>query len=98
MRFLIIVGVIVIAFVIYLLGNLAIGIEHYGGFRSVSFAIGMLLSTLGGCLIHARPEGWIIFGGITVALFGVYMILLSFFASNRKIEKIIMSIAKGIPF
>ena len=96
MKLLFTIGILVVAFLIYLVGNLLIGEKRKGGLRSVAFSSGLVASGLGGMLVKTADETVATVAGIILTVGGVFLILMSFFASNRKIEEVVEGMGNGL--
>ncbi len=96
MKILFLIGILVIALVVYLLGNLIFGVKRKGGLRSVAFISGVVASGLGGMLVKTADKTIATVSGSILAVFGVYIILVAIFASNRKVEEIVEGLGNGL--
>jgi hypothetical protein len=98
-------GVLLGGALLYFVGNLVFGFQRHGGKRLIIFVVGAVATLGGGALTvvitkSGEPLG---FGAvcltlITIAIagFGLYALLMSFFASPQKLNKLFDEILSGL--
>ena len=91
--------------VLYLLGNWLFGASNNGGTRLLLFIIGIILSAMGGGLcfwvVPHEPhwtlsDGFALLFGSAFLAFGLYLLVMSLFASRDATTKLFKQVIRGL--